>query len=161
MWSCICCKSLSSFHRAWHCSTEKPTLRATKIQLGRSLGLPLSSTRRQSASPSQVSQSACGLSGGGGGGGCLRLRAGAGCGGGEGEGVSSELLEGGGGGRTRGLDGAESQEEVGEGKLMEYVGGGGGSCWKCWRKVGSAWRMWCKKRVWRCAIMSVACRRRL
>ena len=89
----------------------------------------------------------------------MRLRAGAGCGGGVGEGVSSELLEGGGGGRSRGLDGAESQEEVGEGKLMEYVGGGG-SCWKCWRKVGSAWRMWCKKRVWRWAIMSVACRSR-
>ena len=49
--SCICCRSCSSFHRAWHCSTENPTLRATKIQLGRSLGLPLSSTKRQSASP--------------------------------------------------------------------------------------------------------------
>ena len=155
------CRSLSSFHRAWHCSTEcpTPTRRATKTQLGRSFGLLLSSTRRQSASPSQASQSACGLSGGGGG--CLRLRAGGGFGGGEGEGASSELLEGGGGGgRTRGRDGAESQEEVGEGKLMEYVGGGG-SCWKCWRKVGSACPMWCKKRVWRFAMMSVACRRRL
>ena len=121
--SCIFCRSLSSFHRAWHCSTEYPTRRATKIQLGRSLGLPLSSTRRQSASPSQASQSACGLSGGGGG--CLRLRAGGRLGGGEGEGVSSELLEGCGGGRTRGLGGAESQEEVGEGQID-------GVCWWWW-----------------------------
>ena len=96
---------------------------------------------------------------GGGGAGAVPARAAGGGGGGVGEGVSSELLEGGGGGRTLGLDGAESQEEVGEGRLMEYVGGGG-NCWKCWRKVGSAWRMWCKKRVWRCAIMSVACRSR-
>ena len=77
----------------------------------------LSSTRRQSASPSHASQSACGLSGGGGG--CFRLRVAAGCGVGVGEGASSELLDGGGGRRTRGLEGAESQEEVGDGKLME------------------------------------------
>ena len=37
-WSCSLCRSLSSFHRAWHCSTECPTRRATKIQLGRSFG---------------------------------------------------------------------------------------------------------------------------
>ena len=151
--SCNRCRSCSSFHRARHCSTENPTRRATKIQLGRSLGLPLSSTRRQSASPSHASQSACWLSGGSGGG--LRLRVVGGCGGGVGEGVSSELLDGGGGMRTGGLEGAESQEEVGEGKLI----GGGGSCWKVWRKVGSACRMWCKNWVWRCAMMSVACRR--
>ena len=148
--SCIFCRSLSSFHRAWHCSTEYPTRRATKIPLGRSLGLPLSSTRRQSASPSQASQSACGLSGGGGGagggGGGFRLRAGGRLGGGEGEGVSSELMEGCGGGRTRGLGGAESQDEVGEGKLMEYVGAGGSWVNRRW-KVGSAWPMWCKKRM--------------
>ena len=95
---------------------DKPTRRATKTQLGRSLGLLLSSTRRQSAAPSHASQSACWLSGGGGG--CFRLRVVAGCGVGVGEGVSSELLDGGGGGRTRGLEGAESQEEVGEGKLI-------------------------------------------
>ena len=119
---------------------ENPTRRATKFQLGRSLGLVLRSTRRHSASPSQASQSACGSSGGGGG--CLRLRAGVCLGEGVGEGVS-ELTEGGGGLRTRGIGGGESQEEVGDGRLMERVGGGGKGLWK----VGSACPMWCRKRV--------------
>ena len=100
---------------------ENPTRRATKVQLGRSLGLVLR-TRRQSASPSQASQSACGSSGGGGG--PLRLRAGVCLGEGVGEGVS-ELTDAGGGLRTRGIGGGESQEEVGDGRLMERVGGGG------------------------------------
>ena len=115
-WSCKCCRSWSSFQRAWHCSTEKPTRRATNTQLGRSRGLPLSSTRRQSASPSHASQSACWL--GSGGGGCFRLRVVAGFGVGVGEGVSSESLEGGGGKRIGGLEGAESQEEVGDGRRI-------------------------------------------
>ena len=95
---------------------ENPTRRATKVQLGRSLGLVLR-TRRQSASPSQASQSACGSSGGGGG--PLRLRAGVCLGERVGEGVS-ELTDAGGGLRTRGIGGGESQEEVGDGS-----GGGG------------------------------------
>ena len=72
--------------------------------------------RRQSASPSHASQSACWL--GGGGGGCFRLRVAAGFGVGVGEGVSSESLEGGGGKRIGGLEGAESQEEVGDGRRI-------------------------------------------
>ena len=96
---------------------EKPTRRATNTQLGRSRGLPLSSTRRQSASPSHASQSACWL-GGRGGGGCFRLRVVAGCGVGVGEGVSSESFEGGGGKRMGGLEGAESQEEVVDGRRI-------------------------------------------
>ena len=95
---------------------EKPTRRATNTQLGRSRGLPLSSTRRQSASPSHASQSACWL--GGGGGGCFRLRVVAGCGVGVGEGVSLESFEGGGGKRMGGLEGAESQEEVVDGRRI-------------------------------------------
>ena len=52
-WSCCRCMSLSSCHRAWHCAAEKPTRRATVVQLGRSFGFSLSSIRRQSASPSR------------------------------------------------------------------------------------------------------------
>ena len=115
-WSCRCCMSLSSCHRAWHCSTEKPTRRATETQLGRSRGFPLSSTRRQSASPSHASQSACWF--GGGGSGCLRLRVVAGCGAGAVDGVSSESFESGAGKRMGGRDGAESQEEVVDGKRI-------------------------------------------
>ena len=115
-WSWRCCRSFSSCHLAWHCSTEKPTRRATNSQLGRSRGLPLSSIRRQSASPSQASQSACGF--GGGNGGCLRLRVVAGCGVGAVDGVSSESLEGGAGKRMGGLEGAESHEDVVDGKRM-------------------------------------------
>ena len=115
--------SLSSCHRAWHWSTEKPTRRATVVQLGRSLGFSLSSTRRQSASPSQASQSACWF--GGRGGGCFRLRVVVGCGVGGGVGVSSESFEGGAGTRIGGLDGAESQEEVVDGKRMGWAGGVG------------------------------------
>ena len=115
-WSCRCCMSLSSCHRAWHCSTEKPTRRATETQLGRSRGFPLSSTRRQSASPSHASQSACWFSGGGSG--CFRLRVVVGCGVGAVDGVSSESFEGGAGKRMGGRDGAESQEEVVDGKRI-------------------------------------------
>ena len=86
-WSCCRCMSLSSCHRAWHCATENPTRRATVAQLGRSFGFSLSSIRRQSASPSQASQSAFWLGVGGGG---LRLRVVVGCGSGGVVGVSSE-----------------------------------------------------------------------
>ena len=89
-----------------------------KTQLGRSRGLPLSSTRRQSASPSHASQSACWFGGGGGGGGCFRLRVVAGCGVGAVDGVSSESFEGGAGKRMGGREGAESQEEVVDGNRI-------------------------------------------
>ena len=115
--------SLSSCHRAWHCSTEKPPRRATVVQLGRSLGFSLSSTRRQSASPSHASQSACWFSGGGSG--CFRLRVVVGCGAGGVVGVSSESFESGAGKRMGGLDGAESQEEVVDGKRIGWIGGVG------------------------------------
>ena len=97
-------------------STEKPTRRATETQLGRSRGFPLSSTRRQSASPSHASQSACWFSGGSSG--CFRLRVVVGCGVGAVDGVSSESFEGGAGKRMGGRDGAESQEEVVDGKRI-------------------------------------------
>ena len=82
--------------------------------------MPLSSTRRQSASPSHASQSACwfGGGGGGGGGGCFRLRVVAGCGVGAVDGVSSESFEGGAGKRMGGREGAESQEEVVDGNRI-------------------------------------------
>ena len=95
---------------------EKPTRRATETQLGRSRGFPLSSTRRQSASPSHASQSACWFNGGGSG--CFRLRVATGCGAGAVDGVSSESFESGAGNRVGGRDGAESQEEVVDGKRI-------------------------------------------
>ena len=122
-WSCCRCMSLSSCHRVWHCATEKPTRRATVAQLGRSFGFSLSSIRRQSASPSQASQSALWFSGGRGG--CFRLRVVVGCGSGGVVGVSSESCKGGAGERIGGLDGAESQDEVVDGKRMGWLGGVG------------------------------------
>ena len=89
---------------------------SNKNPIGTESRVALSSTRRQSASPSHASQSACWF--GGGGGGCFRLRVVAGCGVGAGEGVSSESFEGGGGKRMGGLEGAESQEEVVDGKRI-------------------------------------------